>query len=45
MRAAATKNGSAPLFNIGVIPSIWGVYIAQGVLGGLTFASLVRQSV
>ncbi|MFT8464781.1 MULTISPECIES: MFS transporter [Acetobacter] len=40
MRAADTKNGSTPLFNIGVLPSIWGIYIAQGVLGGLTFAGL-----
>lgn len=40
MRAADTKNGLAPLFNIGALPSIWGIYIAQGVLGGLTFVGL-----
>lgn len=34
------KTESASLFNIGVLPAIWGVYIAQGVLGGLTFAGL-----
>ena len=40
MKAADTKNGLAPLFNIGVLPSIWAIYIAQGVLGGLTFVGL-----
>lgn len=40
MRAACTKSGSTPLLRIGVLPSIWGVYIAQGILGGLTFAGL-----
>lgn len=40
MRGIGRKSDSAPLFNIGVLPSIWGIYIAQGVLGGLTFSGL-----
>lgn len=40
MSGIGRKSDSAPLFNIGVLPPIWGIYIAQGVLGGLTFAGL-----
>ncbi|ASL41161.1 MULTISPECIES: hypothetical protein [Acetobacter] len=40
MSGIGRKSDSVPLFNIGVLPPIWGIYIAQGVLGGLTFAGL-----
>lgn len=40
MRPIGTKNGQISLLNVGVLPSLWGVYIAQGVLGGLTFSGL-----